>query len=107
MSDQAPAKAISPALMPRNKNSDRYIVMAKRLVVGNYNSHHKSDKMPLKISDIRITWFAETVNGWKAMAASDIIQGLIWEVSFDSEKSEAHIGIWKRVNNVKIACKED
>jgi Family of unknown function (DUF6275) len=115
MSDQATVKAVSPSPVPRDRGPDRHLSMAKRLVVRNYNAHHKHDSKPLTLATVHITWFAETVNGWKAVIASDVVRGLIWEVAFErkmdedtsEDVSEAHIGIWKRVNNVRIACKEE
>lgn len=87
---------------------DRFMLLAKQLVVDNYNRHHDSDRTPpLKMSDVFIVWFAKTLDNWKAVVGSSILRGLLYEVSYSGEESEAYIEIFKKINSTRVTVERE
>lgn len=95
--------------------SDRFMTLAKELVVDNYNRHHDSHRTPpLTMADVFIVWFSttpfqlsngqetQTIYNWKAVVGSSILRGLLYEVAFDGNAFEAHIEIFKKINSATI-----
>lgn len=82
---------------------DRFMTLAKELVVDNYNRHHDSHRTPpLTMADVFIVWFAKTLDNWKAVVGSSILRGLLYEVSYNGGESEAYIEIFKKINSTTV-----
>jgi hypothetical protein len=102
----------SPPQRPDNsqtaKDPDAFINLAKRLVVENYNKHRDAERSSeLPYDGVYIVWFAKMLWNWKAIVASPIVRGLIWEVTSNGYKHEVYIDVYKKLNNVKINLPEN
>lgn len=87
----------------RRPDPDRYIKLAKQLVVDNHNNHHDADQMPrLTVDMVHIVWYAKVLGNWKAIIASPVRKGLLYEVSFDGEKNEAYVDVYRKINNSRV-----
>jgi Family of unknown function (DUF6275) len=83
---------------------DRFLMMSKKVVVDNYNLYRDSRKSPeLTMDAVYIVWFSKTLGNWKAIVASPVVRGLLWEVAFNAHKNEAYVDIYKKLNNVKVS----
>lgn len=114
MTDTVAPASPSPAMMSStSKNEkksdsdrpdpDRLLMDAKRLVVDNYNEHREAARSsPLTMDSVYIVWFAKTLGNWKAIVASPVTRGLLWEVAFNGHRKEAYIDIYKKLNSVKV-----
>jgi hypothetical protein len=106
---------------PRPKQSrqqaedpDKYLMMAKALVVQNYNEHRDPRRSPVLTMDlVFITQFSKAAQNWKALVGSTVVRGLIWEVTFNGSRdedgqllNEAYIDIFKKINHIKIPLGE-
>ena len=88
---------------PRGSESpDEFIQMARKMVVDNYNQHRATDQPELPYDGVHIVWFTKTLGNWKAIVASSIIRGLLWEVTSNVYKHEVYIDVYKKLNNVKV-----
>lgn len=98
------ADVVRPTVFP---HPDRYLTMAKRLVMENYNEHHNEEESPpLIIDDLYIIWFTKVLNNWRAQVASSVVRGLVWMVTYNGSKSEAYIEVFRKINNTKVQAKE-
>jgi hypothetical protein len=87
---------------------DRFLTLAKELVVDNYNRHHDSGRTPpLTMGDVFIVWFVKTLENWKAVVGSSVLRGLLYEVSYNGEESEAYIEIFKKINSTKVTIERE
>lgn len=87
----------------------RFINMATRAVVDNFNAHRDKsrDPKPLPYTGVYIVWFSKTLANWKAIVASPIIRGLLWEVTYNGRKQELYLDVYKKLSNVKVAVEEE
>lgn len=82
---------------------DRFQKTAKQVVVQNFNEHRNPERSPALTTDsVHIVWFAKVLGNWKAIVASPLARGLLWEVSFNGEKNEIYLDVYSKLNNVKI-----
>jgi hypothetical protein len=95
-----------PASLPPRPapDPDRFLLMAKRVVVDNYNTHRDESRSPeLTMDAVYIVWFAKTMGNWKAVVSSPTARGLLWEVTYNGHRQDAYIEIYKKLNNVKVS----
>jgi hypothetical protein len=103
-----PSPAEVPGKRPRKNiskgyNPDRFLMQAKQTAVDNYNQHRNKRTLPMLTVDmVHIIWFSKMVDSWKAMVASAVAKGLIWEVTYDGETNQVYLNIYKQLNDVKI-----
>jgi hypothetical protein len=89
-----------PKIVP---DPDRFLMQAKQLVVENYNNHRDLGRSEeLSMGSVYIVWFAKTLSNWKAIVASPVARGLMWEVTYNGNRGEAYIDIYKKLNNVRV-----
>ena len=93
-----------PKPAPRQQvDPDQYLLQAKALVVQNYNEHRDPSRSPeLSMDSVYIIWFAKTLGNWKAVIASSVARGLLWEASFNGQKNEAYLDVYRKLNHTKI-----
>jgi Family of unknown function (DUF6275) len=78
---------------------------AKRLVVENYNAHHdRSRTPPLTAELLKIVWFSQSGNNWRAVLESSVVRGMRYEISYNGRTGEAFIDVYKKINNEKVAA---
>lgn len=58
----------------------------------------------LSHSDIHIAWFSKTLQNWKAMIITmkDVMGGYYYEVTYNGDKKETYIDVYKKQDNVTI-----
>lgn len=82
---------------------DRFLMMAKRMAVDNYNKSRDAARSPeLTMDAVYIVWFSKTLGNWKAIVASPIIKALIWEIAYNAHRKECYIEVYKKLNSVKV-----
>jgi hypothetical protein len=99
----------TPLRMPRKAiGPDRFQMMAKKVVVKNFNEHRNPERSPeLTMDGVHIVWFTKVLGNWKAIVASPLTRGLLWEVSYNGVKDEIYLDIYKKLNNVRIPLGEN
>jgi Family of unknown function (DUF6275) len=86
---------------------DRFLILAKQLVIDNYNANHNPERTPpLEFDEVYIDSFTKSPGGWKACIASPIVKGLYWVVGFNSQRSEAYLDIYKKINKDKVKVRK-
>jgi len=80
---------------------------ARKLVADYFNSHsEKTDTFELTSDQVYIVWFSKTLQNWKALLSTEIVDGMYYEVTYNGDKREAYIDAYKKWNNVTIPDKE-
>jgi hypothetical protein len=106
---QTPMDAVKAATSrgprPQRPHGDpnRFLRKAVQVVVDNYNANRDPKTThQLTANGVYIVWYAKTLRNWKAIVASPVVFGILWEVSFDGTKQEIYIDVYKKVTNVVI-----
>lgn len=52
--------------------------------------------------DLYIVWFAKTLQNWKAIVSTDVESGLLFEVTYNGDKKETYVDVYKKHLNTAI-----
>ena len=53
----------------------------------------------LAVDQVFIVWFTKAMSNWKAIIASPVARGLLWEVSYNGHREQAYIDVYKKLNS--------
>ena len=70
---------------------------------GNAHTEPESDPQVLAPEDVFITWFCKTLQNWKALAATDRLDGIYYELTYNGDKQEVYMDTYEKTENQTIA----
>ena len=77
---------------------------AKRIVANWYNDQAGKDEISaVTAEDVYVVWFCKTLQNWKALLSTDLPDGMYFEVTYNGDKKEAYLDVYKKIRNVKIS----
>ena len=77
---------------------------AKRSVANLYNDQAGKDEISaVTAEDVYVVWFCKTLQNWKALLSTDLPDGMYFEVTYNGDKKEAYLDVYKKIRNVKIS----
>lgn len=82
---------------------DAFLDRAKQIVVDYFNEHADvTDGTQITKDDVFIVWFCKTLQNWKALVSTGISDGMYYEVTYNGDKQEAYLDVYKKWQNWKI-----
>jgi len=76
---------------------------AKKLVVNYYNENvEKTDNVSIDENEVFIVWFSKTLQNWKAMVSTTVSDGMYYEVTYNGDKKETYLDVYKKWENKRI-----
>jgi hypothetical protein len=82
----------------------KLIETAKREVF-EYAMRHldKTDKLEnFTIENVYVVWFCRTLQNWKCLVSTDLLDGCYYEVTFDGAVESIYLDVYKKFDNVEI-----
>jgi hypothetical protein len=82
----------------------KLIETAKRHVF-EYAMRHldKTDELEnFTIESVYVVWFCRTLQNWKALVSTDLLDGTYYEVTFDGATGSIYLDVYKKFDNVEI-----
>lgn len=52
--------------------------------------------------EMYIVWFCKTLQNWKALISTDVINGVYWEVTHNGDKNETYVDTYFKSSNVCV-----
>ena len=52
--------------------------------------------------EMYIVWFCKTLQNWKALVSTDVINGVYWEVTHNGDKNETYVDTYFKSSNVCV-----
>lgn len=76
---------------------------AKQIVVDYFNQHvDVTDGIQITTDDVFIVWFCKTLQNWKALVSTTVPDGVYYEVTYNGDKGETYLDVYKKWENVCI-----
>ena len=84
-------------------DNEAMLKKAKRLVVNYYNSRvDRTDDFEITEENVFIVWFCKTLQNWKALVSTTVSDGMYYEVTYNGDKQETYLDVYKKWENVRI-----
>lgn len=94
-----------PIIEIEDKNPNKYQDKARQIVLEHYNQNFLDVGEELHIREVFIVWFAKTLQNWKALVATEVVDdGLYFEVTHNGDKNETYIDVYKKIGNAAISA---
>ena len=84
-------------------NSTDMMTKARHIVVNYYNNHvDVTNNYNIGFDDVYVTWFSKTLQNWKALVSTSVPDGMYYEVTYNGNKKETYLDVYKKWENVVI-----
>ena len=85
------------------KTSSNFMKYARQIVLQYYDEHRDvTDSKELNIDDVYVVWFSKTLQNWKALVSTTASDGMYYEVTYNGDKHEAYLDVYKKWENVCV-----
>lgn len=99
-----------PLTWPTDNHGDpfQYQMKAIQLVVEKYNRDivDLSTQDLLTENEVFVVWFAKTLQNWKALISTDRSDGRYYELTYNGDKLETYIDVYRKTSNETVADSE-
>ena len=76
---------------------------AKQMVADYFNAHvDTTDKTNITPDHVYIVWFCKTLQNWKALASTDVSDGMYYEITHNGDKNETYVDVYKKWTNYTV-----
>ena len=75
-------------------NNNYFLEQAKKCVEQTTNE--------VLAEEMYIVWFCKTLQNWKALVSTDVINGVYWEVTHNGDKNETYVDTYTKSSNVCV-----
>ena len=84
-------------------NND-FVDLAKACVVTYYNNHIDRTDAGKEITEenVYVVWLVKVLQNNKALLSTDVVDGAYYEITYNGDKDEVYLDVYKKWENVKI-----
>jgi hypothetical protein len=50
-------------------------------------------------TDVHVVWFSKTLQNWKALVSTTLLDGLYYEVTYNGDMNSVYIDVYKKLEN--------
>lgn len=82
------------------------LLTAKQLVLNHINANRPAQYVPFDLDDVYIVWFCETIQNWKALVSTDVVDGVYYEVTHNGDQNETYVDVYHRSQHIVVGDEE-
>ena len=79
--------------------SEEFINQAKELVKNYATEHLDTSDTILKLPDVYVVWYAYELGHSKALLSTTLLDGMYYEITYNSNKNEIYLDAYKKFEN--------
>lgn len=73
--------------------------IAKKMANDDLRSTDVYKPLETNLEDFYVVWKCKTLQNWKALVSTDVVNGLYWEITFNGDKNEFYVDRYKKASN--------
>lgn len=83
--------------------TEEFIKKSKEKIVDYRNEHYKNveNVKNIKKKDVKIVWISKTLRHMKGLFISHVTDGMYYELTYNGNKKELYIDVYKKEKNIK------
>jgi hypothetical protein len=83
--------------------SDKFFELVKQTVADYVNDRlDVTDNFKVDKYDIYLVWYCKTLQNWKALASTTLMDGVYYELTLNGDKNELYLDAYKKFQNRRI-----
>lgn len=84
--------------------NDIFEAKCKEIVADYFNSHvDPTDCKRITPDDVFIVWMCKALQNNKALASTTVADGMYYEITYNGDKHEAYVDVYKKWQNCVVA----
>jgi len=84
-------------------DSYKFEKICKNIIVDYFNKNvEKTDDVKISIQDVYVVWMCKTLKNSKALLSTNIPDGLYYELTYNGEKNEIYVDVYKKWENYVV-----
>lgn len=88
-------------------DSYKFEKICKNIIVDYFNRNvEKTDNIKISIQDVYVVWMCKTLKNSKALLSTNIPDGLYYELTYNGEKDEIYVDVYKKWENYVVKSEE-
>lgn len=88
-------------------DSYKFEKICKNAIINYFNNIvDKTDNTKISIEDVYIVWMCKTLQNSKALLSTNVPDGLYYECTYNGDKEELYLDVYKKWANIKIDEKD-
>ena len=88
-------------------DSYKFEVICKNAIINYFNNRvEKTDNKKINIKDVYVVWMCKTLQNSKALLSTNVPDGLYYEFTYNGDKKELYMDVYKKWENIKINEKD-
>lgn len=80
---------------------DRYLKKAKKAVLIAFPSFDGG--FGANVGDLYIVWFSKTLDNWKALVSTDVVDDVYFEVTYDGARKHTYVDMYHKKGQVIVS----
>lgn len=61
-----------------------------------------TDNVNITLNDVYVVWSVKVLQNWKALISTTLPDGMYYELTYNGDKNELYLDVYKKFDNVKI-----
>lgn len=88
-------------------DSYQFEVICKNAIINYFNNRvEKTDNKKINIKDVYVVWMCKTLQNSKSLLSTNVPDGLYYEFTYNGDKNELYMDVYKKWENIKIDEKD-
>ena len=75
---------------------------AKQVSLDHLNATRDEGVSEYTLEDMYIVWFCKTIQNWKTLVSTDVVDGLYYEITYNGDKDETYVDVYTRFQHITV-----